>query len=67
MLLDQGLYADAATQIDAAFVTFQKTRGMTTPSTAYCERVVAQLQEANGDLEGAAGRLQRLAESMREQ
>lgn len=67
LLLDQGLYADAATQIDAAFVTFQKTRGMTTPSTAYCERVVAQLQEANGDLEGAAGRLQRLVESMREQ
>jgi serine/threonine-protein kinase len=65
VLLDQGLLAEAATQIDKAFAVFQEVRGQTTPATAYCERIVAQLEEARGDLDAAARRLQRLNDQMK--
>jgi serine/threonine-protein kinase len=67
MLLEQGRYDEAALEIEPAFERCRQMLGANTPATAYWERVVAELEEARGDLDTARARLRRVEETMRPQ
>lgn len=67
LLIEAGEFDAAGEQIHPAFADFQKMRGAASPSVAYWERLVAELEEARGDFEAAQKRLDRLDRSMRAQ
>ena len=60
LLLDVGRYDDAAAQIEPAFALYARASGADSPATAYWDRVVAELEEARGDLDAAERRLRRI-------
>jgi serine/threonine-protein kinase len=65
--LEQGRYEEAAAQIEPAFAAYRQTKGDISGGTAYWERIVAELEEARGDLDAAQVRLTRVDETMRRQ
>jgi serine/threonine-protein kinase len=65
LLLDAGRYEEAARQIEPAFAAYSRMWPASAPSSVYWERLVAELDEARGDLAGAGARLHRLVEAMR--
>jgi serine/threonine-protein kinase len=60
LLLELGRQDEAAAQIEPAFALYVAATGAGSPATAYWERVVAELEEARGDLDAAAQRLRRI-------
>jgi tetratricopeptide (TPR) repeat protein len=67
LLLEQGRYDEAATQIETGFASVRRTQRDGTPASLYWERVIAELEEARGDLDAAAARLRRLEDASRAQ
>lgn len=67
LLLERGRYDEAAQQLEPAFDAYRQMSGESNPATAYWERVIAELEEVRGDLDGARARLARIETSMRAQ
>ena len=66
LLLDEGRFDAAATQIEPGLAAYRQTQGGSmTPASAYWERNLAELEEARGDFVAAAERLDRLDAAMR--
>ena len=66
LLLDLGRFDEAAGEIAPAFTLYVGATGADSPATAYWERVVAELEEARGELDAAAQRLRRIDASQRD-
>jgi len=64
LLIALGRYDEAAAQIEPAFARLAQSFGRDSPATAYWECVVAELEEARGDLAAAARRLARIESAL---